>query len=133
MKKQTYQAVHLLDSTRAVEGTPLHRVVASLAIDSQMDMARPVEVEMTPWQARRWAASLTAMAEKAEKATHQSLVDSPGYDRAHDCVFGPKCPFLDREKAEAHSLGLKVEEYRAEQARRGDAHTCVFGDNCPYH
>ncbi len=65
-KKQRYEAVHLYDSTRPVEGSALHRVVALVIVDSGRDEGRPIEVEMNPSQARRWAASLIAMAERAE-------------------------------------------------------------------
>jgi len=65
-KKKTYTAVHLFDTPRTVEGENASYVVAVLAIDSPQDDGRPVEVEMTAAQARRWAASLMAMAAKAE-------------------------------------------------------------------
>ena len=68
-KKQRYEAVHLYDSTRPVEGRALHHVVALLVVDSVQDDGRPIEVEMNPSQARRWAASLVAMAEQAEART----------------------------------------------------------------
>lgn len=71
-KKQRYEAVHLYDSTRPVEGSALHRVVALMVVDSPKDDGRPIEVEMNPSQARRWAASLIAMAEQAEERTAEA-------------------------------------------------------------